>query len=378
MKGIISIIKKEFLNSIRDKRILYMSIILPVFIYPLFLLLPLSFTNEKINNVKEKKIIVGLFKMEPDSALKTFENKNYAFSSVDSVNVEFIKSGNVDIILSKDSFYNVFYDPEDIGSQLAMERFSKDVETFNKEILEGMLKKVGLSSDWINSVNIKKIPLKKKNISSFYIMLIAFLIMWSVIGSSAVIIEATAGEKERKTLEYLIALPVSRESILIGKIITTFIFGFVSSFLMFLAFSVAFKFFLPQASKSLLYLNSVSFKYVHIIVLIIILTMLSFDMLLTTLSIFAKSIREAQMYMMPISFLLILPIIFMQMFSKDLDSWVYFVPVLNSIVEIKELLIGRFDSHNLLVVILVYVAFIYIFFKRALRSFKSEKAVLRS
>jgi sodium transport system permease protein len=69
-----------------------------------------------------------------------------------------------------------------------------------------------------------------------------FLLFATLMGGMYLATDATAGERERKSLEPLLTLPVSRASLLLGKVAATCLFMLASLALTLIAFSIALRF----------------------------------------------------------------------------------------------------------------------------------------
>ena len=383
MKKIFVIIKKELKNSIRDKRILYTSIILPFVVYPLFLVLPMMISKKQESKARLKPSNIGVVKtIEKDSTLNMLKSKDLIYIPVDSVDANYIKKNVVDAILSKDSNkFVIYYDPMDKASQLAMTRFSNLIGIKNQMMLEQTLEKVGIDFDWIPKIEIEvKVVYPEKKAGAYIFGLIAaiFLIMWAVIGGMTVALESTAGEKERKTLEFLIASPIKRRTILIAKLITTVAFGLFSSLLMIIALILSFHFILGGMFGGMQISFDIPLISLLWVFLIILLTLIFFSSIILALSIFARSYREAQMYVTPISLIMVIPIIFLQIFTRDVGNWVYYVPILNSMIALKDILVGEITARHLINTLLSYLIYVYISLKIASRIFRNEKSIIRS
>jgi sodium transport system permease protein len=52
-----------------------------------------------------------------------------------------------------------------------------------------------------------------------------FIVVWTLTGGQMVAIDATTGEKERRTLEALLVTPVRRGEVVVGKFLATLLFG---------------------------------------------------------------------------------------------------------------------------------------------------------
>src|SRR5690606_11113006 len=68
------------------------------------------------------------------------------------------------------------------------------------------------------------------------------LILFSFLGGAALVIDITAGERERQSLEPLLATPAARTAIMSGKILAACLLGMLSLLLIVLALKLSFRF----------------------------------------------------------------------------------------------------------------------------------------
>ena len=124
-------------------------------------------------------------------------------------------------------------------------------------------------------------------------MMTYFLLFAMLIGGLQVAIDATAGERERGSLEPLLTLPVSRGALVVGKVVTAAGFMAVSLALAVAAFAAAVQF-MPLARVGL------TTNLTPMVCLGIYAAMLPFTVLgaglLTVVASFTKTFREAQTY----------------------------------------------------------------------------------
>jgi sodium transport system permease protein len=121
-----------------------------------------------------------------------------------------------------------------------------------------------------------------------------FLLFSMLIGGMYVAIDATAGERERGSLEPLVSLPVSRDALVAGKFIATMVFSCVSLILTLASFAISLRF-VPLESIGM------SANLGPKVLAGVFLTLLPFlplaAALLTLVASFARSFREAQSWM---------------------------------------------------------------------------------
>ncbi len=127
------------------------------------------------------------------------------------------------------------------------------------------------------------------------------LIMTSFIGGAYLIIDATAGERERQSLEPLLATPAPRGAIVSGKIAAACVLGLLSLLLTLLAFKLS-----AQMSSGVGRMLDVSLPAIGKMLLVLLPMSFIGTALLTYLSAAAKSLKEAQSH---ITWLMLMPLI---------------------------------------------------------------------
>jgi sodium transport system permease protein len=151
----------------------------------------------------------------------------------------------------------------------------------------------------------------------YLLLLIAF------IGGMQVAIDATAGERERQSLEPLLATPASRVAILSGKILASASFTLASVTATLVAYRVAFSM-LPAESIDVS-LDIPLRALGQLFVLILPIVMLGATVL-TALAAFARSYREAQGYLPLLIFLPMVPTLLLMVAPVKTQPWMLAVP----------------------------------------------------
>jgi sodium transport system permease protein len=128
-----------------------------------------------------------------------------------------------------------------------------------------------------------------------------FLLFATLTGGLHLAIDTTAGERERKSLEPLLTLPVARSSLIIGKMTATVCYMLASLALTLVAFTVALK----QMPLEQIGMSS-TFGFATAAVAFLLLAPFAplGAALMTTVASFTKTYREAQTYL---TFVLLIP-----------------------------------------------------------------------
>jgi ABC-2 type transport system permease protein len=126
-------------------------------------------------------------------------------------------------------------------------------------------------------------------------------------------------EKENKTLETLLTLPVKRSSIVAGKIIAAAIVGLILAVIYMIGMSYYLQSFQFQTGSSTaifgLALSGIDLVLIGLVVFVSLVAALAFCMLLGTM---AKNFKSAQTLTFPVAVLVLIPM-FVTMF-KDFDT----------------------------------------------------------
>ncbi len=158
-------------------------------------------------------------------------------------------------------------------------------------------------------------------------MLLAFLpyllILSAFIGGAYLVIDVTAGERERQSLEPLLATPAARSAIMSGKILAATLFGMLSLLLILVAFKLSFAF-APRAMQ----LVDVSTPMLLQLLVVLLPMVLIGTTLLTLISASVKSVKEAQSYMSMLMLLPIIPTVVLLVNPVKNALWQFAVPFL--------------------------------------------------
>jgi sodium transport system permease protein len=151
------------------------------------------------------------------------------------------------------------------------------------------------------------------------------LLLLAFIGGLQLAIDATAGERERQSLEPLLATPVARESIISAKILATAVFSLLSIAVTLVAYRLAFAL-MPSRGMNASF--DPGFGGLVQLFLIILPIVLLGATVLTALAAFARSYREAQGYLPLLMFLPMIPSLVLMVAPVRTQLWMLAVPFL--------------------------------------------------
>ena len=151
------------------------------------------------------------------------------------------------------------------------------------------------------------------------------LLLLAFIGGMQLAIDATAGERERQSLEPLLATPVARGALISGKILATAVFTLASLLVTLLAYRLAFAVIPVETLDMTL---DVSLRSLVKLLIVISPIILLGATVLTALAAFARSHREAQGYLPVLIFLPMVPTLFLMVAPVRTELWMLAVPFL--------------------------------------------------
>lgn len=189
-------------------------------------------------------------------------------------------------------------------------------------------------------------------------MLIPIVMMMIIIMAGGIVITSMALEKENKTLETLLTLPVKRTSIVSGKIIAAAVIGLLLAIIYMIGMQFYFQGFTFSVGVNLatygLVLNTVDFIWIGVSLFLALIAGLSLCMLLGT---FAKNYKSAQTLTFPITMLALIPM-FITMFA-DFDTLPMALKVLTFAIPFSHPMMASrallFDDYLLVAGGIVYV-----------------------
>jgi sodium transport system permease protein len=179
-------------------------------------------------------------------------------------------------------------------------------------------------------------------------MLPYMLILTTFIGGLFLAVDATAGERERQSLEPLFTTPVSRESLLAGKVLATATFAGASVLMSLMAFFVVGRF-LPTAELGMTV--DLSARFLGLVLPVMVPLVLCVSALQIFVAAFAKTLREAQTQLGLLQIVPVIPVLLLTVLPFKTALWMYALPLVGQQLVISRALRG--DSVGLLPELLV-------------------------
>jgi sodium transport system permease protein len=217
-----------------------------------------------------------------------------------------------------------------------------------------------------------------------------FIAVWTLNGGQMTAVDATAGEKERGTLEVLLVAPVRRTEVVVGKFLAVMTFGLSAAIMAIVGFvlggTVLRRLFSPLLGDEAMGVVTVMGGQLTVTPLTVLLLVVSSVLmaamvaaLLMSVTLFARSFKEAQTYVAPLTFLLIVPAIALQF--KDLigtGNFAYWIPVYNVMILMDDAVKGAAQLTPTLITWGIMLALVALLLTFAYASFRREDVLFRS
>ncbi len=172
-----------------------------------------------------------------------------------------------------------------------------------------------------------------------------FVIILALTGTMHPAMDLTVGEKERGTIETILASPISRASLVLGKFLMVLTASLSTAILaiasMGLTLAGAGKMVqgVPQINDMGLQLN-ISLRAIFWVFVMIVPLAVLFSAALLAISLFAKSFKEAQSYLSPLTVVVIAPAIVAVLPGVELNAALSLIPIVNTSLVSKEIVSG--------------------------------------
>lgn len=363
MKKAFIIFKKELLDTLRDKRTILVMIVIPLLLFPILLNIATKITIKQRQKAEEKILDVALILNKNAESFKSLLKDNKKINLKKNVKeheiTNKIRNGNLDfaIIFNKDFDFKVnsresgivrlyYKSSEEVSIQKS--RIVNLLKEFEDNLIFIRFKELKINRNIVKAVEIDEhdiASMKEKFGEKIGGFLPYIFVIFCFIGAMYPAIDLGAGEKERGTIETLLASPAKRLQIVYGKFGVIFLAGIITAaisvFSLFLALKTSQE--IPEEILTVL-LRIVDYKSVLLVFTLLIPLCVFFAALLLSISIFAHSFKEAQSIMTPFNFLVIFPVFIGLFPGVKLDAVTALIPVLNVSLATKEIISGTIKA----------------------------------
>ncbi|OFC72249.1 ABC transporter permease [Alteromonas confluentis] len=364
---------KEIKELLRDRKTLFFMIALPILVFPAIFGVVTYVSSKAIQKAESEILDYAIVGAEyaPDLVARIAESEEFNLvTAPQNTDIkQWVKEENADFVLvipenfSNDVLANgqislTLY-LNDSGLNLVQRRLNEIVDAIEEENQQSAFSTLGLNETQqvalIDPVLVEKVNVadQRENWGEKIGGFIPYLVfMLCLQGAMIPATDLGAGEKERGTLETLLISPIARHKLVLGKFMAIALAG-VTSAMVTVGSMAIWGIVLSQGMAIELvadFMGSISGMDFLLIFFMLIPVVAIFASVLLSLSIYARSFKEAQGYMTPLVMFTIVPVIMAMLPGVELKGGWAWVPLTNVALAIKELIKGTMDYVQLIAI----------------------------
>jgi len=344
MGQIRNVFGKEVTDNLRDRRTLLSALFFGPLFGPLLFAGMISLSLERSVSESMEALRLPISGADNAPSLVQFLAQN----NVDVVRLpldlesarELVDSGSEDVVLIIPAGYGealragspapvqMVSDSANSNAAKSIRRTEALLQAYERQLSTLRLLARGISPSVMNALAVENIDVSTPTGRSVLLlgMMNYFIIFAMLMGGLYLAIDTTAGERERGSLEPLLALPVARWRLITGKVLATFVFMLLSLLVSLAAFSISLSF-VPLADVGM------ASNFGPAVAGRIFLVMLPFGLVgaagMTAVASFTKTYKEAQTYLTVVTLVPTLPIIFAALYTLKPSLALMLVPSLS-------------------------------------------------
>ncbi|MBX9655544.1 CPBP family intramembrane metalloprotease [bacterium] len=369
---------REVRDQLRDRRTLFMILVLPIILYPA---LGLGLFQLTLSFGKQQRTIgiVGKGDLPDNPPLLSADGKSFddrlvnkgRFGDVhaitdDDLSRKDIKDGRVDAILEippgmKERLakgeqvpVRILFNGTNDRSEMARTLLRSIVLTWSEEIVDERVKSAGYPESFAEPISIadgvEDVSTTSGRSGTAWSRMFPFLlVMMALTGAFYPAVDLCAGEKERGTMETLLISPASRGEIVLGKFLTIFVFSVATTIVNLTSMGITFAQtarMIPSSAQDVMasVFSPPSFGSVFWMFVLMLPMSAFFSALCMALAIFARSTKEGQYYLMPL-FLIVTPLVFITLApGVELTPFYSLIPVTNVALLLKTFMLNQYET----------------------------------
>ncbi|HYG06171.1 MAG TPA: ABC transporter permease [Stenotrophomonas sp.] len=334
-----TVLRKELRDISRDRRTLLLSLLLAPLLYPILILGLGALAESRVKTQIDKPLDIATVNAAAAPNLVAFlkaQGLNAVPAPADLTTA--IREQDIDVALrisedypqawreGRPALVEVLRDTTRRDADIPSTRLQAALSAYGQQVGALRLLARGIDAQVARPVDIGMQDLATADAKRgmfMAMMLPVLLIITSFLGGAYLILDATAGERERQSLEPLLATPAPRSAVVSGKIAAACVIGMVSLVLTLLAFKVS-AMFATGAGRQL----NVGFMPMVQMLFVLLPMLFIGTSLLTYLAAAAKSMKEAQSHMTWLMLLPMLPGYALMVYPLKTQLWHFAVPFL--------------------------------------------------
>ena len=402
---IVTVYLKELKDSLRDRRTLVSMFLVPSLLMPLIVLGSITVMSRVIKQAQEEATTLIVLGGNDSPAVVAALKAEKKFQLVDAgpdykraisekrvrVAVE-IPAGFEAALKGGDPKTVMIYHYEgEMKSGMGAGEVEKFFRNLRDKTVEARLIDRGLTADLIKPFEVKRqnvAPPEKVGGNIFGGIVPYFIILLCFTGAMYPAIDLTAGEKERGTMETLLCSPVHRVNIVLGKFLMVMTASVATIAISLLSSSASLLIGgsrmagrgggAAKAAASMGQIPTIDPAGILGVFFMVAPVAMLFAAVLLTISLFAKSYKEAQSYVSPLIVVVVMPAMMGMLPGIELSAKTALVPIMNLSLVCKEMLSGVWHWNYIALIFGSTCVYAAIALGLAVKMFNREDVIFRA
>ena len=388
-----AIYKKEMTDMLRDRRTMISMLLVPIVVFPLLiagmtrLLAHIQERSEeeaKTMGIAVKVTTPSIRQALEAAGLQIVERTDFQ----DAIEKKSIAAA-VEEIPGNPPEIRIYVDSSNPISSAAGDGIRIVLDELKERTIRNSLRNSGIAASVLTPFNVHRqnIAGERKMAGALWGSMLGYLLLLLMFsGGMYPIIDMTAGEKERKTIEPLLASPAARREIVVGKTLAAMTAILVTALLTLasMVYSLrgggGLKTRGPNAAELQQMLGTIPLD-AHT-VLMIVLTLIPLAVfaasVMFAIALKARSFKEGQSYLTPLILLVIFPAILGGLPGFEMTPVLCLIPIFNASQIIRGILLGDVSTVNFAVTMAANLTYAVIAFVLATRMFEDESVLFRT
>lgn len=389
--------RKELRDMLRDKRTIRSMIIVPVIAMPLIIVGITKLASRLEGEAKKQpsKVMISggqdspktlaALQNAPDIEITPYQSDAKQEVSDKKIGALVEIPTGFDSVLSNDKTAQVSigYYQNDDKSELAKGRLQQFFDEYRDKMARAALTARGMPTNLLEPFTVTAsniAPPSKVSAAAIGGWILYMVIIFSFSGAMYPAMDTTAGEKERGTLETILSSPVSRTDLVLGKFMMVMTVSIVTTALSLTSMGASIAWAGRSAGGGADAAFKLGFDPSSIIAIVILLVPLAvlFAVVEIAVALLAKSYREAQTYVSPLMFLVIVPAIVGALPGVELNWKTALIPILNVSLVSKEIFAATYHWSYIALIFATTCSYAAIGIAAAVHMFNREDVLFRT
>ncbi|HET6932694.1 MAG TPA: ABC transporter permease [Candidatus Acidoferrum sp.] len=402
LQNIGTVYRKELTEALRDRRTLISTMLVPLLLFPLlsvgFGALAFTLLKKAEEEIPKVMVLGGADSPGVLAALGASKKMEVLPATPDwkdkiinkEIRAAIAIPGGFEASLAQQNPLTIeIYKYEgELKSSISAATVEKNLKDYRDKVVESRLDANHVPASVLTPFLIKQdnvAPPEKVGGAAFGGIIGYMVILLCLTGGMYPAMDLTAGEKERGTMETILSSPISRLDLVLGKFFLVLTASLVTAALSVLSMGVSFWGMQqlkaldisknPDAAAMQLQIKLPAVLSVFLMALPLAVL---FSAGLITISLFAKSYKEAQSYVSPLMILVILPAVAAMLPGVELTAKLALIPILNVSLLCKELVTGTYHWNFIVLIFLSTCVYAAAALFLAVKMFQREDVLFRS